>query len=130
MPAGVIWVAATPPSVPPCVQSLVGVDVLLKGVEARLEVLCCCAVAGVTEGVPRQGEWGVAPATSAVRRHSGSLFWRDKPSVKSSDSEAFREKDGDENLLQAAQVHPVLPVTVNPTGASAKNTNRKKTVEP
>lgn len=77
MPAGVFWVAATPPSVPPCVHSLVGVDVLLKGVETRLEVLCCCAVAGVTEGVLRRGGWGVAPATSAVRRHSGSLFWRD-----------------------------------------------------
>lgn len=77
MPAGVFWVAATPPSVPPCVHILVGVDVLLKGVEAGLKVLCCCAVAGVTEGVLRLWEWGVAPDTSAVQRHSGSLFWRD-----------------------------------------------------
>lgn len=49
-PAGGFRVAATLLSVPPWVQSLVRVGVLLKGVEARLEVLCC-AVAGVTEGV-------------------------------------------------------------------------------
>lgn len=30
------------------------------------------------------------------------------------------------NLLQAAQVHPVLPVTVNPTGASAKKNKQEK----
>lgn len=51
LPAGGLRVAATPPSV----QSLVRVEVLLGGVEASLEVLCC-AVAGATEGLLlRQG---------------------------------------------------------------------------
>lgn len=75
LPAGGFRVAAALPSVPPRVQSLVSVDVLLKAVEARLGVLCCAA-AGVTEGVLRQRERDVAFVTSAVWRHRGSLFWR------------------------------------------------------
>lgn len=69
--------ATTLPSVPLCVQSLVRVDALLKGVEARLEVLCWAAV-GVTEGVVSPRWRDAALVTSAVRRHRGSLFWGNK----------------------------------------------------
>lgn len=51
----------------------------------------------------------------------GIPFLEKQSSVNSSArADAFREKDSDENLLQAAEVHPVLTVTINPTGASAK----------
>lgn len=73
LPAGGLRLAAALPPVPPRAQSPVRVEVSLRGVEAGLEALRC-AVAGVTQGVLRQGERDVAFETPAVRRHRGSLF--------------------------------------------------------
>lgn len=64
---------------------------------------------------------------SVIRRHRGSLLWKNKTSVNSfvqtDTSGAFcslLKCKNNEDLLRTAMVNPVLPVTIKATGASEK----------
>lgn len=60
-----------------CVEGLVAVDVSLRGMEVMMEVLCCIVV--VVAGVVVCVSWrDVMFVTSVIRRHWGSLLWKNK----------------------------------------------------
>lgn len=60
-----------------CIEGLVTEDVLLRGVEVTVEVLCCTVL--VAAGVVVRARWrDVAFVTSVIRRQRGSLLWKNK----------------------------------------------------